>query len=216
MVNDHHERLIQDLGAVLTPVRRLAPPGVRALAWLAVVATIALALAVTTDVGATAQRLAAAPDMWLGTGGSALTAMLAVVAAFHLDLPDRSRAWALLPLPAAMLWIGASGIGCFRSWFIPDTPAATLIETETCLIFILGLSAPLAGLLIVMLKRGYALQPGLTAAIGGLACASAAATLLTFVHPYDASVTDLAVHALSVLVVILVMRTIGGRVLTAK
>ena len=45
------------------------------------------------------------------------------------------------------------------------------------------------------------MRPNLTAIIGGLACASAAATLLNFIHPYDAAATDLAVHAVAVTIV---------------
>jgi hypothetical protein len=60
------------------------------------------------------------------------------------------------------------------------------------------------------------LRPNLTAIIGGLACASAAATLLNFIHPYDAAATDLAVHALAILIVILANTILGGRILMSK
>ena len=43
---------------------------------------------------------------------SLLTGATAVVAAAHLALPDRSRRWALLPLPFLALWLTASGVGC--------------------------------------------------------------------------------------------------------
>jgi hypothetical protein len=79
------------------------------------------------------------------------------------------------------------------------------------LIFILGFSLPLSLLLMVMLRRGFSLRPKLSAVIGGLACASAAATLLNFVHPYDAAATDLAVHGLAVTIVILANILFGGR-----
>jgi hypothetical protein len=75
---------------------------------------------------------------------------------------------------------------------------------------------PLSLLLIVMLRRGFSLRPNLTAIIGGLACASAAATLLNFVHPYDAAATDLAVHALAVVIVISANTIFGGRILMRK
>ncbi len=91
----------------------------------------------------------------------------------------------------------------------PDQP-------EHCLIFILGLSLPLSLLLIAMLRRGFSLRPNLTAIIGGLACASAAATLLNFIHPYDAAATDLAVHAFAVAIVISANTLFGGRILVSK
>jgi len=216
MATDSYNRLIEALGADLTPVRRLAPPGLRALSWLTIVGAIALALATVSDVSAMSRRLMAAPDMWLAAIGSLVTAVLATVAAFQLSLPDRKPAWALLPLPAAIFWIGASGIGCLRSWFIPETHAASLGEAEICLTFILGLSVPLSILLILMLRRGCPLRPNLTLVIGGLACASAAATLLNFIHPYDATATDLAVHAFGVATVILANAIFGGWLLTDK
>ena len=211
-----HERLIRDLATDLAPVSRLRPPSVRALAWLAVVVATATVLAMIADLPALGRRLAAAPDMWLAVTGSALTAILATIAAFQLSLPDARRAWALLPFPAALLWIVASGIGCLRVWFVPGTHAADLSEARDCLIFIVGLSVPLSALLITMLRRACPLQPGLTAGIAGLASAAAAATLLNFFHPFDAAATDLAVHIFAVALVIVANRALSGRLLATN
>jgi hypothetical protein len=211
-----NDRLIQVLGADLTPVRRLTSPGLRALSWLAIVGVIALALATVSDVGGVSGRLMAAPDMWLAASGSLVTAVLAAFAAFQLSLPDRQPAWVLLPLPAAVLWMGVSGIGCLRSWIVPETHPASLEESETCLTFILSLSVPLSILLIVMLRQGYSLRPNLTLVVGGLACAASAATLLNFIHPYDATATDLAVHAFAVAMVVLANTLFAGRFLVGK
>jgi hypothetical protein len=209
--NDAHDRLIQGLAADLTPVRRLPSPGKRASLWLVFVVAIAGALALISDLPALGRRLMAEPDMWVAVTGSTLTAVLAAVAAFQLSLPDSPRGWAWLPLPAALLWIGASGAGCLRAWFVPDTHAADLNEARDCLLFILALSVPLSALIFLMLRQAYPLQPGLTAAIAGLAVAAAAATLLNFFHPFDAAATDLAVHASAVALVIVLSRTFGAR-----
>jgi hypothetical protein len=208
-----HERIIRSLAADLTPVRRLRPPGLRAALWLSVVAAIALGLASVSDRAAAAARLTAAPDMWLTAVGSALTMVLAAIAAFELSLPDRNRSWAVLPLPAALLWIGASGAGCLRTSLVPGVHAALLDDTKDCLAFILAFSVPLSVLMIGMLRRAYPLQPELVAAVAGLASAAAAATLLNFFHPYDASSTDLAVHVVTVSLVVIVNRAYGGRIL---
>ena len=208
-----YERLIGALAADLRPVRRLRPPGLRALIWLAVVAAAGVGLASISDLGAVRERLAATPDMWLALAGSAATAVLAALAAFQLSLPDRHPAWALLPLPAALLWLGASGLGCLRGWVLPNVHPASLGDAMHCLAFILGLSVPLSALLVVMLRRAATLQPNLTAAMAGLAAAAAAATLLAFVHPFDASMTDLVVHVVAVLAVVAVNRAWGGRLL---
>jgi hypothetical protein len=95
------------------------------LLWLALVAALALTLAAVADWPAVAARLGAAPDMWLSAKGSALTMVLAAVATFQLSLPDRSPLWGLLPLPPALLWIGASGAGCLRTWLVPELTLRT-------------------------------------------------------------------------------------------
>jgi hypothetical protein len=210
-----HEGIIRSLAADLKPVRPLPPPPVRALVWLAVVVAAGLGLAAIADLPAVAARLAAAPDMWLAAAGAALTMVLAAIAAFELSLPDRNQAWALLPLPSALLWIAASGAGCLRTWLVPDTHAAVLNDSKDCILFILAVSVPLSALLLAMLRRAYPLRPGLAAALAGLACAAAAATLLNLFHPYDASATDLAVHVAAVGLVVLANRAYGGRMLQA-
>ena len=210
-----HDGLIHGLAADLKPIRPLPPPGRRAVLWLALVAALAVTLAAVADRPAVAARLGAAPDMWLSVIGSALTMVLAAVAAFQLSLPDRSPLWGLLPLPAALLWIGASGAGCLRTWLVPGIHPADLNDTKDCLAFIVALSVPLSALLLCMLRRGYTLRPGLTAAVAGFASAAAAATLLVFFHPYDASATDVVVHVVAVGLVIIGNRALGGRMLRA-
>jgi hypothetical protein len=212
MTGADHDRLILDLGADLRPVRRLAPPLLRALTWLAVLAALALGLAAFANLDALWQRVSAVPDLWLAIVGSTVTATLAAIAAFELTLPDAPRAWAALPLPAAVLWVGASGFGCLRGFVAPQSHVAVMSETGDCLMFIVFLSVPLSALLLLMLRRGYPLYPGLTAAIGGLAVAAAAATLLNFFHPYEAAATDLVVHAAAVALVIVVNRAVAGRI----
>jgi hypothetical protein len=211
--SDSNDRLVQALGADLTTVRPLPSPGLGALMWLAILGSMAIALAMVSDVKAMMIRLMATPDTWLAALASMVTAVLAAIAAFELSLPDRKTAWALLPLPALLLWISASGMGCLRVWSVAEASPMPPDQAEHCLVFILGFSLPLSLLLIAMLRRGFSLRPNLTAVVGGLACASAAATLLNFVHPYDATATDLTIHALAVTIVILANTAVGGRIL---
>ncbi len=212
MTANSYDELIRGLAAELQPVRRLPPPLFRALAWLAVLVAVAIALAAFANLDAVWQRISAAPDLWLAVVGSTLTAVLAAIAAFELSLPDAPRAWALLPLPAALLWVGASGFGCLRVWIAPQSHVAVMSEARDCLMFIVFLSVPLSALLLLMLRRAYPLYPGLTATIGGLSVAAAAATLLNFFHPYDAAATDLVVHAVAVALVVVANRLFGGRI----
>ena len=206
-----HDALIRELSAGLSDVRRLPPPVLRALGWLLVVAALGLGLAQISDVTAMRERLLGAPDMWLAASGSALTALLSVLAAFETSVPGRSRWWPLLPAPGVLLWLGASGAGCLRAWAVPASQDPSLVQERACLVFIVCVSLPLSLLLGIMLRRAHPLRPGLTAGLGGLAAAGAAATLLNLFHPYDAALSDLLVHLAAVALVVAGNRVIGGR-----
>ena len=212
------DSLIASLGADLQPVRRLPPPGLRAFAWLAVVAAIAAVLLAVHGATPMLQRWAGASDLAWATLGGVLTAIGAAWAAFTLAVPGRSRAWAWLSLPGALLWIGASGWGCFRTDFLhvvaPGTQIANMHQSSDCLVFIIGLSIPLSALMVWLLRRACPLRPVLTAVLLGLASAAASACLLQIVHAYDTAATDLLTHALAVAVVIALNAALGGRLLS--
>src|SRR5690348_6497559 len=97
LVSNATDQLIETLSRNVTPVRRLAPPLRRAALWLGVVAVLGgLAIVLFADLDvftARAQHLA----LDLELAGSLATGCLAVIAAFHLSLPDRPLGWALLP-----------------------------------------------------------------------------------------------------------------------
>jgi hypothetical protein len=205
-----HDRLIERLTAELRPVRRVSP-GWLAVSWLLVVVLFAGYLASMSDMHAMMRRLMAAPDMWLAALGSALTGVLAVVAAFMTSVPGRSTRWGLLPLPPLALWIWESGMGCARGWHLPGVHDASFGDSDHCFMFICGISLPLSLLLMVLLRWTFPLRPNLTLALGGLAAAGTAATLLNFFHPYDASVSDLVMHAVAVALVIGANRLFGER-----
>ncbi|MGH8112952.1 MAG: NrsF family protein [Rhodanobacteraceae bacterium] len=215
------DSLIASLGAELQPVRRLLPPWLRALGWLVVVVAIAAALLAHFGAAPMLRRWADAPDLAWAELGAVLTTIGAAWAAFALAVPGRSRTWAWLPLPGALLWIGASGLGCFRVEFqhliVPGMQIATLQDSAVhCLVFIIGLSIPLSALLIWLLRRACPLRPVLTAVLLGLASAAASACLLEIFHPYDAAVTDLLTHALAVGLVIALNAAMSGRLLSRR
>ena len=196
------DELISDLSADLRPVKRLASPAERAGLWLGAVIVIGVVLAVFVDLAPIAERLRSVPDMWLAVLGCVATTVLGAVAVFHLTLPDRSASWALLPIPGLALWVGGTGLGCLRSWAIPGMHPASVDEAQSCIGFIITLSLPLSGLMFWMVRRGYSMRPNLTAAVGGITVAAAAASLLTLFHPFDAGATDMAVHTVAVAIVV--------------
>ncbi len=214
MTRPDTDTLIETLTRELQPVGRLRAPAVRAAMWLGVVGGLGTLMAIFADTSALARRMAIAPDMWVSVVGSGLTAITACIAAFQLSLPDRNGRWALLPVPAALLWIVASGAGCLRTLAAGENGA--IRHSLECLVFLVLVSAPLSAILIVMLRRGYALRPGLVAVMGGLAAAAAAALLLNFFHPFDAVATDLLVHTLAVGLILGINWAFGGRILNAR
>ena len=205
------DALRDSLVADLKPVRRIGPAWSQALAWIAIVAATAIVLAAFADIPAVVHRLMIVPDMWVAELGATMTAALAAFATFQLGRPDRSPLWAALPLPGLALWIGASSMGCARSWLIPGTQDASMMDSMHCLSWILGFSLPLSLALFWLLRRGYTMYPLLTGATAGLAAAAASASLLVFFHPYDASLSDLLVHGAAVLFVVLINRLLGER-----
>jgi hypothetical protein len=209
-----YEALIDRLGTELVPVRRLLPPWLRTAGWLLAVAAIAAVLLMHYGADPMLQRWAGTPDIgWAGMG-AVITAITAAWSAFALGVPGRRAAWAWLPLPGALLWIGASGLGCLRTWIAPGTQVASMHQSADCLVFIISFSIPLSALLIVLLRRACPLRPVLTAVLIGLASAAASASLLEICHSFDAAATDLVTHALAVAVVVAINAAMGGRLLS--
>ncbi len=205
------EQLIEQLSGGLRPVLRLPSPALRAAAWLALVLAVAALLAARADLPAVAARVASFTDMWLAVAGSVATAVLASLAACMVSVPGRSRRWAWLPLPGAALWLGSSGLGCLRATALLIVHPATFHDAITeCLPFILEFSALLAVPLAALLWWARPLRPGLVAGLAGLAVAAASASLLWFFHPFDASIEDLVVHILAVLLVVGICRLVAA------
>jgi hypothetical protein len=205
-MSERVDDLIRALAAEAGPVRRLRPPMQRATAWLlAVVAVAVLAIIGFADLPLFMSR-AQDGKLQLELAGTLLTAIAAIVAAFHLSLPDRSAAWSLLPLPPLALWVGASGYSCWRHWLAYGPDGWSLGESAECFLMILGASIPLGLALTLVLRRARPLAPERVAVIGGLGIAAIAALLLQFFHPFDVTFLDLGVHAVTVGLVILGMR----------
>jgi hypothetical protein len=207
-----HERLVEELAGGLEPVRPLPSPVARAALWLGAALVIGLGLAALTGTNGFMLRMHV-PDLALAAAGAVLTAITAACAAFATSVPGRSAGWALLPLPPLALWIGASGLGCLREWAAPGTDIPGADTVMGCFSFLICVSVPLSALIVVMLRRACPLRPNLTAALGGLAVAAAAAALLMPVHPHDATATDLLIHAAAVAIIIGLNGLAGGRLL---
>lgn len=196
------EQLIAQLAAGAGPVRRLRPPLLRAIFWLIGVAVIgAIVVPFYGDFGLLAGK-SRDPKFVLEMAGTLLTGIAAVIAAFELSLPDRSPAWAWLPLPPLILWLGSSGYNCWRDWIEFGDRGWHFGESSDCFVTIIGFSIPLGIALLIFLSRAKPLTPTPVAALGGLGVAGLAAFFLDFNHPFDASFLDLGWHAVAIGLVI--------------
>ena len=201
--------LIEILCADAKPVRRLRPPLLRAALWLLFAGLVLLALAALQGTRPDLAERLRQPTFAITLAGSLLTGALAAVAAFYLSLPDRSRLWLLLPMPALVLWASMIGYGCLTNWVSIGPDGVRLGTTLECFATLAMASLPLSLVLLVMLRHAAQLHPTMVAMMGGLASAGVAATALSLFHELDASVMVL-VWSLGVAVLIVALGGIFG------
>ena len=208
--------LIAHLAATAAPVKRLAPPMIRAGLWLAAIAVLAaVPILLRSNLGVFALR-ASDPRMAIELFATLGTGMAGVIAAFHLSLPDRPRTWALLPAPFLGLWLVVTGVGCLQ--FLPeqDQRGWAIDQGHHCFFFLLAVGVPLGGLLILALRRASPLQPRLVASVGALGVAGLAAFVLQFFHPFDVTIMDLGAHIAALAILIGVFSLSGRLSLAAR
>jgi hypothetical protein len=198
------DELIERLAGELRPVRRLAPPAVRALRWLTVFAAIVAAVLMRyADWGVFAHRMAMT-RVCVECIAIALTGVTAVLAAFMRSVPGRSAWWAALPVAPGLAWLGASGLGCLQNGLSLHGPGGFLGESTHCFVFIVGVSVPLSIAMLAALRRARPIAPLPVATLGMLGVAALAAFVLEFFHPFDVTVIDLTLHVAAMGVVVAV------------
>ena len=186
--------LIESLAADAVPVRRLRHPALRAGTWLLLAAIIVLLLGVELGPRADIGERLRQPVFLLGLASSALTGVLAAIAAFMISLPDRSRAWLLLPAPPLIFWLSAIGYQCLTAWVRIGPDGIELGETARCFATLFLTSFPLSLTLLVMLRHAAALGSRETVMTGALAVAGIAATAISLLHDLDATILILMLN----------------------
>jgi hypothetical protein len=151
--------LIDALVETATPIRRLRPPIVRAGLWLAFAAIILGLIAIAHGVRPDFSDCVRQPLFVLGMLGALATSILAAVASFQLSLPDSSRLWIVLPLPALALWVVTIGYGCLTDWVSMDPNGVHMGEAVRCFATLLMTSVPLSIAMLVMLRYAALLRP---------------------------------------------------------
>ena len=208
--------LIHELGRELSPVRRLSPPGLRAVLWLSCSGLyVAAAVTFAWIRGGHLGVEIAAPYL-LQQLGLAFTGVLAALAAFASVSPGkitRARAGLTLSLGvmmAALLWgtlrdiqqLGTLGVGRETDW--PCVVSTTLG----------GLA--LWGVASVMLRQGAVFEPRVTAVLAGVAAVSLAniEACVSRIHAFTTTV--ILWHGATVAVLLLGAVTLGPLILTRR
>jgi hypothetical protein len=179
--------LIESLVARAEPVRRLRPPLVRAAAWLLFAGLMVILMiaikGLRPDLGLSLRQ----PGFAIDVAAALATGILAAVAAFIVSLPDRSRLWLWLPVPALLVWIVNIGHSCLTAW-VDLQPGMHLGDETGCVAALVLTGMPLALTLLIMLRHTALLNPTPVAIAGSLAVAGITASLLPLFHNHDASV----------------------------
>lgn len=208
--------LIETLAADVAPARPLRPPMWRAAAMLAALAAAGgLAILLLADIGPLLGRYAGRePVLVVEAVAIAATGILAVIGAYFLSIPGRSRRWLLAPLPPFAIWLTLSGAGCLAAR--PAEQAGEALHRSTdCLVFILAISLAVGLPLLWRLARARPVDPLPVALLGGLGAAALAAFLLLFFHPFSVTWLDLGVHVAAIAMVVGAAALVHRRALAA-
>ena len=204
------QQFIRRMAAHVTPVQPLPDPWIRAATWcgmsLPVLGLIVLAMPRSAGFMWTHidRRLMLEQLAALATG------VIAAAAAFATTVPGYRRWIVLLPLVPLAVWLGDLG-----QWRIQDDVASgsspwSFVAHWGCLPATMMVGAFPGAMMVMMLRRGAPLTPGLTTALGAVAAGGLANFGVRFVHVADASVVVFAWH-FSAVFLLSVLSALAGR-----
>ncbi len=182
------EELIATLTENCSPVRPLAHPGWRAVAWFAIslgyVAAVVAAMGLRPDIST---KLA--DWRFVAEVGAALaTSMMAAASAFCAGCPGRPVWERFAPVPFLALWLASLGVGCWRDWLASGGAGLAIQPDLMCLPVILAISIIPGVLIFIMIRRGAPIAPISTMGLAALAAAALGAAALRLFHTEDASI----------------------------
>jgi hypothetical protein len=140
---------------------------------------------------------------------SIATGLAAAPAVAMLARPDRSLAWALLPVAPLVLWLGGLGWGCFADLDRMGLDALAMGTSWGCLKFILLLGTPLTVALYLLLRHAGPVRPVPVLLLGGLASAALCSAGLSLFHHLDAMLMVLVWHGAAVAVLVVLGWALG-------
>lgn len=204
--------LIDQLARLAKPVRPLASPLLRTLAWaLAATALVALVAASMGMHPGLSTQMAQAPKLaeWIA---SLLTGLLAAYAVFQISVPGRSPSWAWLPALPLAVWLASIGWGCLADFNNLGWAAfAYGSHGGECARAITAISIPLGITLLVMVRHAGAVKPAPTAMLAALSAAAMASAGVSLVHEGETSLMVLLWHIGMVAVLSLASLAMGKR-----
>jgi hypothetical protein len=205
-------QLIARLAADCATVGRLRAPWRRTALWLMGVGPCVAIVSV--HVAGRDAMTSIDTRMMVEQAAVLLTGLTAALAAFSMVVPGRDWRIALLPIVPLAVWLGSLGEGCMHDWSRMGADALQLRSDWDCVPPAIALSIPCAAIMLVMLRRGAPLFPGLTLTLGTLASAAMVNFALRLIHAGDVAVMVLAWHFGGTAVVTALAGRFGGRVLS--
>lgn len=206
------DSLIAQLARRAKPVRPLAAPLLRTLAWAVaaavMVALVAASMGMHPDLSAQMSQVPKLAE-WIA---SLLTGLLAAYAVFQISVPGRSPSWAWLPALPLAVWLAVIGWGCLAD-FNTMGWGAFAFETHSgeCARAITAISIPLGITLLVMVRHAGAVKPAPTAMLAALSAAAMASAGVSLVHEGETSLMVLLWHIGMVAVLSLASLAMGKR-----
>ncbi len=188
MTDMETENLIKTLSDGSVPVVRLAQPARRMIVWfmgaLIYGAMVAFFMGLRDDLP---MRIAE-PRFVIELAAALLTSMMAAAAAFCAGCPGRPLWERFAPLPFLGLWLATLGQGCWQDWLWLGAEGLRIGSDFICLPIIAAISGLPGAVMLLMIRSGAPLAPISTVALGALASAAMAATVLRLTHLPGASV----------------------------
>jgi hypothetical protein len=192
------QELIQRLAADAGAVRRLPPPWVRALAWLAISLPFVAAVIWNKIAMSDPTQTLGDPRFLIEQAATLATAAAAAFAAFASTVPGFDRRAMLLPLPPLAVWLASVGQGCVQDWVQLGADGLALRPDWECLPYAAVIGIVPAVAMLFMLRRGAPLFPRATLVLGAVSVAALANLGLQLFHFRDASIMVLTWHLGSV------------------
>ena len=187
--------LIRQIAGANKPVRRLHPPWVRALLWLAVAGGyVALVVWLHPHTPPFRPVTIMTTPLMIEWAAALLTGITAAWAAFCSTVPGYDRRVLWVPLAPAAVWVATLGVGCVNDWLQFGARGLALRADWDCLppAILIGI-VPLI-LILLMLRYGAPLRPRISVALAALAVAGLGNAGLRLFHPGDASIMILVWH----------------------